>query len=178
MNILTTINKVKSVFSNISDSPAVVRSTNGGFEVTIDDAYCGLITHKFGNLVKDKETANRLHLADPEKRFQLGDCGSFAAQLWNLNEYVVDYLIIKTEDEPVFGTHHFVRLADGTCVDSMGLWTEEDFLNVWKAVDPTSEISTFDLDDDDDIAKNPAFPVTNPELLDILHGLISDHVKA
>lgn len=159
----------------VEEQPSVVRSANGGFEVTAYDGWSGFLTHQFGDLITDKATAEKLHNADPNKDYQLGDCGIFAAELWNLNEHVADYFIIKTKSEPVFGTHHFVKLNDGTCVDSQGLWTEEAFLNYWKEIDPTSEISTFDLDDDS-IEKNPKFPVSRPELFNLVNELVTQHV--
>lgn len=172
--------KSKPELSQVEDASetvitdTVLRSKDGGFEVTVHDRHLGLITHKYGDLIEDQETAERLHQADPKKDYQLGECGVIAGELWNLSEHVDEYCIIKTADDPVFGTHHFARLKDGTCVDSQGLWTEDAYTNYWKSIDPTSSISSFDLDDEPD-KKNPDFPVSRPELLNVLKELIDQH---
>lgn len=152
----------------------VVRAEDGGFKVVVNDSYLGVIEHKFGDLTTDPEIVERLHQADPKKDYQLGECGVLAGELWNLSKHVDDYYIIKTDSDPVIGTHHFVRLKNGTIVDSQGLWTEKEFINYWKSIDLTSRISTFDLDDDT-VSKNPDFPVSNPVLLNLLKDLIDQH---
>lgn len=170
---LSQVTKTTETIPKVLD--IVTQTEDGRFEVTVYDRHLGLLTHKFGDHLTDPEIVERLHLADPKKKYQLGECGTIAGELWNLSEHVEDYRIIKTESEPVFGTHHFVRLKDGTCVDSQGLWTEQAFIDYWKDVDSTSEISTFDLDDDSEV-KNPEFPVSNPELLNLLKDLVNQHV--
>lgn len=165
----------ETVDSLLTDT--VIASENGGFNVVVNDSYLGVIEHKFGDLIIDQEIAERLHKADPKKDYQLGECGVLAGELWNLSEHVDDYYIIKTDSDPVIGTHHFVRLKNGTIVDSQGLWTEEAFTDYWKSIDSTSQISTFDLDDDD-VVKNPEFTVSKPELFNILKDLIDQHVDS
>lgn len=170
------LSQVEEIVETLPKSlDTVTLTADGRFEVTVNDRHLGLITHQFGDLVKDLETAERLHQADPKKNYQLGDCGVIASELWNLSEHVSDYRIVKTKSEPVFGTHQFVRLPDGTCVDSQGLWTEEAFMKYWKEIDLTSEIATFDLDDENEV-KNPDFPVSKPVLLNLLKDLIDQHV--
>lgn len=103
------------------------------------------IMHKFGDLIKSKTTAESLHDADPRKDYQLGSCAVLAKALCS-NEHVVGYYMFKTENEPVIGQHHFVKLKDGTYADSLGIWTEEALLSRWKEKEPTAELSVCDPD--------------------------------
>lgn len=168
-----TVEPVEPVEPQVLDT--VLESKDGGFEVAVNDRQLGPLTHKFGDLITDQETAERLHKADPKKDYQLGECGVIAAELWNRNENVKDYYILKTDADPDFGIHHFVQLKDGTIVDSQGLWTEQDFLKVWKEVDSTSFISTFDLEPEPE-KRNPKMKLSRPELFNILNDLIDKHV--
>lgn len=154
----------------------VLESKEGGFEVVVNDRQLGTLTHKFGNLITDQDTAERLHKADPKKDYQLGECGVIAAELWNINKNVKDYFILKTDTDPDFGIHHFVQLKDGTIVDSQGLWTEEDFMKNWRSVDSTSYISTFDLEPEPEV-RNPQIKLSKPELFNVLNELIDKHVE-
>lgn len=155
----------------------IVKTENGRYEVTCYDPWQKAnLTHKFGDLIRDKEPAQKLHDADPKKDYQLGDCGVIAGELWNRNKNVKDYYILKTDSEPDFGTHHFVQLNDGTIADSMGLWTEKAFLTYWKDVDPTVRISTFDVEEEPEF-RNPNFTVSNLELFNTVNELIENHMQ-
>lgn len=155
----------------------VLRSKNGGFEVRVNDRQLGLLTHKFGDLITDQEVAEKLHKTDPKKDYQLGECAVIASELWNLNENVDEYYMIKTYSEPDYGIHHFVQLKDGTIVDSQGLWTEEEFMRVWKDIDSTGFISTFDLEPEPE-SRNRKTKVSRPELFNILNDLIDQHIQS
>jgi hypothetical protein len=155
----------------------VVQGQNGQYEVTCKDPWEDrMLVHKFGDLITDKTLAERLHKADPRKEYQLGECGVIAGELWNRSEHVKEYYILKTDTEPQFGTHHFVQLKDGTYADSLGIWTEEAFLSYWRDVDPSVEISTFDVEDEPE-SRNPNFPISNPELFNVVNELIEQHMK-
>lgn len=159
------------------DMNQVVQGNEGRYEVTCYDPWQKApITHKFGDLIKDKATAERLHQADPKKDYQLGDCGVIAGELWNRSEHVKEYYIFKTDSEPDFGTHHFVQLNDGTYADSLGIWTEEAFLAYWKEVDPSCEISTFDVEEEPEF-RNPNFTVSNLELFNTVNELVENHMQ-
>lgn len=164
----------------VPDEPVlgkVVQGEDGQYQVTCYDPWQKAnLTHKFGDLIKDKMTAERLHKADPKKDYQLGECGVIAGELWNRSEHVKEYYILRTDTEPEYGTHHFVQLNDGTIADSMGLWTEGAFLDYWKEVDPTVEIATFDVEEEPE-SRNPNFTVSNLELFNTVNGLIEDHMK-
>lgn len=155
----------------------IVQTENGRYEVTCYDPWQKApLTHKFGDLIEDKATAERLHQADPKKDYQLGDCGVIAGELWNRSEHVKEYYIFKTDSEPDFGTHHFVQLNDGTYADSLGIWTEEAFLSYWKEVDPSCKISTFDVEEEPEF-RNPNFTVSNLELFNTVNELIENHMQ-
>lgn len=170
----------KTVSNPVTDQPVlskVVQSEDGRYEVTCYDPWQkASLTHKFGDLIKDKATAERLHKADPKKDYQLGDCGVIAGELWNRNKNVKEYYILKTDSEPTYGTHHFVQLNDGTIADSLGIWTEEAFLDYWKDVDPTVEIATFDVEEEPEF-RNPNFTVSNLELFNTVNELIDNHMQ-
>lgn len=162
------------------ETPAVnevIQGEDERFEVTCYDPWQkAFLTHKFGDLIKDKSTAEKLHHADPRKDYQLGECGVIAGELWNRNEHVKEYFIMKTDSEPDFGTHHFVQLKDGTYADSLGIWTEDAFLSYWKDVDPTVKISTFDVEEEPEF-RNPNFTVSNLELFNTVNELIENHMS-
>lgn len=155
----------------------IMQTGNGQYQVACKDAWQNsILTHKFGDLIKKKVTAERLHNADPRKDYQLGECGVIAGELWNRSEHVKNYFIMKTKSEPDFGTHHFVQLNDGTYADSLGIWTEDAFLSYWKAVDPSCEIANFDVEEEPEF-RNPNFTVSNLELFNTVNELIDDHMN-
>jgi hypothetical protein len=154
----------------------VIQGENGQYEIDCRAVAWGdaVKTHKFGDFIKDKATAEMLHQADPHKRCQLGWCSLLAEGLLS-NEHVAGYYIFKTEKEPVIGEHHFVKLKDGTYADSLGIWTEEALFSTWKANHPTAELSSLDPQSPDykklkvdikvDITEQDIFPVIT-ELID------------
>lgn len=137
-----------------------------------------VLVHRFGDLITDQTTAERLHKADPLKEYQLGECGVIASQLWNRNEHVEGYYAFRPEqdDEHMegYGLHDFVRLHDGTYVDSLGLWSEEALLSSWREVEPEGRIIS--LDDDAPLEKDPKVRIYNHELFNVLEELITKHV--
>jgi hypothetical protein len=155
----------------------VVQGEDGRFEVACYDVWDKrVIVHKFGDLITDKAIAERLHNVDVKKEYQLGECGVLAGELWNHSEHVEEYYMFKTASDPIFGTHHFVQLKDGTYADSLGIWTEDAFLSYWKNVDPSVEISTFDKDNEPE-SLDPNFPISNPELFNVINELIKNHME-
>lgn len=188
-NIIATLKKTSQNLNNDSGkllknknsqtipNDTVIQNEDGTYEVVCyDNSMKGNLTHKFGDFIKDLETAERLHKADPHKNYQLGDCGVLAGELWNRNEFVEDYFVFKTEDDPDFGTHHFVRLTDGTYADSLGIWSEEKFLSTWKEIDPTAHFGTFDLDDEPE-HKDPNINISNQDLYNTIDSIIRDHMS-
>lgn len=154
----------------------VVRGEDGQWQVTSKSAgFTDALVHKFGDLITAQSHAEKLHLADWKQDYQLGECGVLAGELWNLNENVEEYYIMRTDDQPDLGTHHFVKLYDGTYVDSLGLWSEKAFLEYWKDIDPTARIATFDADPNPVQKRNPKFKISNPELFNTLTELIEKH---
>jgi hypothetical protein len=155
----------------------VVKGEDGQYQVLCTGTWDKEpLIHKFGDLIKDKATAERLHNADPKKDYQLGECGVIAGELWNRNENVREYYIMKTDSDPIFGTHHFVQLKDGTYADSLGIWTEGAFLAHWKALDPSCEIATFDVEEEPE-SRNPNFTISNLELFNTVNELIEKHMS-
>jgi hypothetical protein len=157
----------------------VVAGDSGRFEVACEDIWDldkPVYVHKFGDFIKDQATAEKLHKADPNKLYQLGDCGVLAGELWNRNEYVKEYYMMKTASDPMFGTHHFVQLKDGTYADSLGIWSEEAFLSYWKATDPSCHIAKFEEEPEPEF-KNPNFTISNPTLFNTVNELISKHMN-
>lgn len=135
--------QVKPIRISVLDE--VVQGEDGQYEIDCRAVAWGdaVKTHKFGDFIKDKATAEMLHQADPHKWYQLGWCAVLAEGLLS-NEHVAGYYIFKTEKEPVIGEHHFVKLKDGTYADSLGIWTEEALFSTWKANHPTAELSSLD----------------------------------
>ncbi|MBC9706396.1 MAG: hypothetical protein H9W81_15785 [Enterococcus sp.] len=153
----------------------ITRGDGGQWQVrTKSPSYLEPLVHKFGDLIVDKTTAERLFNADPMQEYQLGDCGGLAGELWHRNKNVAEYYIMQTDSEPEWGLHHFVKLHDGTYVDSLGLWSEKALLSYWRDVDSTARITTFDVEPEP--AKDPNHTISNPELFNILTRLISKHV--
>lgn len=155
----------------------VVQGDDGQYQVACKDVWQNrILIHKFGDLIKNKEAAKRLHKADLRKDYQLGECGVIAGELWNCNKHVAEYYMLKTASDPQFGTHHFVQLNDGTYADSLGIWTEEAFLSHWKTIDPTVEIATFDEENEPE-SRNPNITISNPELFNTVNELIEKHMN-
>lgn len=155
----------------------VVQGENGQYQIDCRSVRDNdlPITHKFGDFIKDKATAEMLHQADPHKRCQLGWCGPLAEALLS-NEHVAGYYIFKTEEFPVIGTHSFVKLKDGTYADSLGIWTEAALFSKWKDKDQTAELSSFDPTSPDvekldiDIMEYDIFPVINELINNHMNG--------
>lgn len=139
------------------------------------------IIHKFGDFIKNKTTAESLHDADPRKEYQLRSCAVLAKELLN-NEHVVGYYMFKTEKEPVIGTHHFVKLKDGTYADSLGIWTEEALLSKWKEKDSTAELFSCDPNspeilESDALATEDIFPDMTKDVTEEVTKLIDKHMN-
>lgn len=157
----------------------VVAGENGRFEVACEDIWDSkkpVYVHKFGDFIKDKAIAERLHNADRNKLYQLGDCGVLAGELWNRNEHVKEYYMMRTDSDPLFGTHHFVQLKDGTYADSLGIWSEEAFLSYWRATDPSCHIAEFEEEPAPEV-KNPNFTISSPILFNTINELINKHMN-
>lgn len=152
----------------------VVQGEDGQYQVVCLDRWDNdrPRTHRFGNLIKDKAIAERLHQADPHKNYQLGWCDRLAAELWTYNKHVAEYYIFNTESDS--GIHHFVQLKNGTYADSLGIWTEEPFFSKWKEDRPTLELSTFDKDHTK--SRNPFLAISNGELFSTVNELINKHM--
>lgn len=158
---------------------AVEMGVSGQWEVE-----CGksrsteVLVHRFGDLITDQSVAERLHKADPLKDYQLGECGVIASELWNRNEHVEGYYAFRTEEDDEhmegYGLHDFVRLHDGTYVDSMGLWSEEALLSTWREVETEGRIIS--LEDDAPVKKDRNVRIYNRELFTVLEELISAHM--
>lgn len=137
------------------------------------------ITHKFGDFIKNKSTAEILHEADRHKQYQLGWCGPLAEGLLDNNEHVAGYYIFKTEKEPVIGEHHFVKLKDGTYADSLGIWTEEALFSTWKAKHPTAELSSLDPKSPDykKLKVDINVDITEQDIFFVVEELIDKHMN-
>lgn len=155
----------------------VIQGGNGQYEITCPVARLSdtIVTNKFGDLIKNKATAEELHQNDRPKNYQFGWCGVLAEALYYNNKHVEGYYIFKTEKYPVAGTHRFVKLKDGTYADSQGIWTEEALYSLWKTKDPTTELVqrdpksiNFDEKDDD---------ITTRDIYKTMDELINKHMN-
>lgn len=161
----------------------VIQGENGQYQIicrSVRDFDLPVI-HKFGDFIKDKATAESLHDADPKKEYQLRSCAVLAKELRN-NEHAVGYYIFKTEKFPVIGTHHFVKLKDGTYADSLGIWTEEALLSKWKEKDPTTELSQCDpnspdIVESDILITEDIFPEMTKDVKKEVTKLIDKHMN-
>lgn len=133
------------------------------------------LVHLFGDLVADRGTVDALQDADVDREYQMGECGVLAGELWNTNEHVEDYYVYRTDNEPVFGLHQFVKLKDGTYADSMGVWSHEALMSYWGAVEP-GEIAVFD-DGEPVPDKKPNLTISNPVLFAAVNDAISAHMS-
>lgn len=150
----------------------VVTGTPGSFNVVAVSETNGKELYPFGNHITDISVAKRLHAADKTKKYQNGDCGVLAGELWNRNPHVEEYYYLAIKDDPTFGIHHFVKLNDGSIVDSLGVWDEKTFTDYWKTIDPTVKVRLFDADSDKEHVKNPNLKLSNPELYQVLDEII------
>lgn len=94
----------------------------------------GLNEHEelpLGNLTKDYDTVVRLLTSDPDLDFINGDCGDLAWDLYDNSEDVemVAQLWVKGDIQSM---HSIAKLKDGTYVDVLGQWSEEELLRAWK----------------------------------------------
>ena len=149
---------------------------DGGFKVLAHDGLQEEPSwYPFGNYTSE-EDARALHKADPYKKYQNGECGGLAGELWHRNPHVQEYYMLATDSDPEFGTHHFVELHDGSFVDSMGVWSREKLLAYWKTIDPSVRVSLFDEGDDIVPVKEPNHKVYNQPLFDAVEKAISKHI--
>jgi hypothetical protein len=150
-------------------------SSEGRYQTWSTDHGDAPVLHTFADLTHSAENVQALHDSDPDKEYQLGECGVIAAELYNTNDHVDEFCIIKTEDSPEFGSHQFVRLKDGTYADSLGIWSAEEFTAYWKSIDPDGVIAEWvDPPGEDSSAKNPDIEISNPELYGTLMKLINE----
>lgn len=119
------------------------------------------------------EDIQKLVDIDPRLRFQNGDCGVLANELWSHNPHVEEYYYFKTKDEPDFGIHQFVKLKDGTYADSLGIWSEEHLTATWKKIDPTVELKIMPGDE----AKDSKTPIAYPKLFNAITEIIDAHMS-
>ena len=75
-----------------------------------------------------------------------------------------------------YGLHDFVRLHDGTYVDSLGLWSEKALLASWRKHDPKGRIVS--VEDEASVEKDKNVCISNPELFGVLERLIAQHVNS
>jgi hypothetical protein len=154
----------------------VVQKENGRYEVLCRaTGDTDLYLHKFGDLITDKVTVEKIHQADPNKDYQLGDCGVFARELWNRNEHVKEFCIYYTPHGPKNGVHQFVKLNDGTYADSLGIWTEKAFVDYWEDFDPDGKIMQYEPEEGS--SQNPDYSIRNLELFNTVNGIINRHMK-
>lgn len=154
----------------------VVENEEGRFQVlSLSYGQEKPLVHMFGDLVKDRSIVEALQSADVKREYQMGECGALAGELWNTNEHVEDYYVYKTDDEPVFGLHQFVKLKDGTYADSMGIWSHEALTSYWGSVAP-GEIALFD-DGEPIPDKKPNLTISNPALFAAVNDVIANHMS-
>jgi hypothetical protein len=154
-----------TVYKNGDRFQVKTRSPWGGEDVAITDV----------SDLTSPEDVQKLVEKDYKLMFQNGDCGVLAAELWNTNPHVEEYYYFKTEEDPDFGIHQFVKLKDGTYADSLGIWSEKHFLESWKRVDPTVTFSI--LPNKDNIKKDPKTKIAHPPLFDLITEIIDNHMN-
>lgn len=154
----------------------VMQGENGRYKVLCRGTWdTDLYLHTFGDLITDRATVEKLHLADLHKDYQLGDCGVFARELWNRNEYVKEFCMFNSPHGPKSGLHQFVKLQDGTYADSLGLWSEEAFLSYWTDFDPDGKIYPYEPDEGS--SQNSEYSVRNLELFNTVNEAITKHMN-
>lgn len=86
-----------------------------------------------GNLTRDSDTVVNLLTSDPDLDFINGDCGDLAWDLYDNCEDVemVAQVWVKGDIESM---HSIAKLKDGTYVDVLGQWSEEELLSAWKSL--------------------------------------------
>lgn len=163
---------------NFAPLPNFIKEDENGKPYTLAPLYDSSkeLEFYYGDLT-DRHHLVALHEADPKKNYQLADCGVLAGHLWHLNDNVEDIYILKTKDEPIFGIHMFVKLKDGTYVDSLGVWSEKTMLSEWQKHYPEGTIERFDDPDEEPIEKNPNERVYNRKLYDAVEAAINSHLN-
>lgn len=147
---------------------------NGRLEVLSEDDYTGTTgttVYQFGNFTSLEE-AKQLQKADPIKHYQNGECGVLAGELWHRNPHVVDFCIFSYPEDTVAGIHMFVKLEDGTYADSLGIWSEKEFTDYWKTIQPDVKLESYD-DGEPVPEKDKDFDIQNQKLYDIVDGMIN-----
>lgn len=139
--------------------------------------------YTFGNLTTDISLIKKLHIADPNKNYQNGECGVIAGDLYKKNDFVKEYWYLATNNDPEFGIHQFVELHDGTLVDSMGIWTKEEMLKTWQAIDPTCELKILEEEppEGEEDWKPGSYPnetpLSSPQLYDTIVEMVHRHLE-
>lgn len=140
-----------------------------------DNVSEGRSLYVFGDLTS-KEDAEALHAADLRKKYQNGECGVLASELWNRNPHVVEYYFFSVPEDREWGTHHFVKLDDGSYADSMGVWSEDDLVAYWRAIDKNVSLKVFE-EGQPVPEKNPNIEVSNQKLFDAITTAIDHHFE-
>lgn len=66
----------------------------------------------------------------------------------------------------------FVKLEDGTYADSLGIWSEKEFTDYWKTIQPDVKLESYD-DGEPVPEKDKDFDIQNQKLYDIVDGMIN-----
>lgn len=183
------LDAINNFLNNLSDSMKkprpvlneVFKKKGGQYAVICPDVsqHDAPLTHIFGDFIKDKGTAEKLHKVDRHKHYQLGWCGLLAEGLLRNNEHVEKYYFFQPETGPQSRTHHFVKLKDGTYADSLGIWTEKALFSKWKINNPTRELSIFDRNSPDlkELNAHIKVDIKQEYILPVINGLINKHMK-
>lgn len=162
----------KSTLVETEQAGTLSRDSRGRLGVLSNDTLSkNLSRYPIGNLT-DETTAKRLHDADPYKTYQNGDCGVLANEIWNLSPHADKYYVFKTEEEPIEGIHQVVQLKDGTYVDSLGVWTEEEITSYWATIYPAAKFEEWD-DGEETPERDMTTPISNERLFSVLSSAIN-----
>lgn len=156
-----------------SVSHSFVRESNGDRYTNVNTRDYGMIKSYYGDLTSDSDLL-KLDQADPKREYQLGECGTLAGQLWHKSPHVEDIYYLKNRSDPQFGIHMFVKLKDGSFVDSLGVWSEEKLVERWSKVDSSVKMSIFVDPEGRNIEKDPAVKIYNKDLYNVLDKIISE----
>lgn len=170
----------KPTVNSVAPTPAVVPAGTvverfGRLKVMSEDtvSHGAKSLYVFGDYTS-QEDAQALHDADPLKAYQNGECGVLAGELWNRNPHVEEYYFFSIPEDREWGTHHFVKLKDGSFADSMGVWSESAFVSYWKEIDKNVSLEVYE-EGQPVPDKNPNIEVSNQKLFDAITKSIENH---
>lgn len=167
---------IKLAPTETEQAGALSRDSKGRLGILSNDTLSeNLSRYPIGNLT-DETTAKQLHDADPYKNYQNGDCGVLANEIWNLSPHADKYYVFKTEEEPIEGIHQLVQLKDGTYVDSLGVWTEEEITSYWATIYPDAKFEEWD-DGEETPERDKTTPVSNERLFNVLSSAINSRFQ-